>query len=70
MSQRTLRGIRLDKGLTAQALADASGLTAESITDIEDGRVAKPRDKTIIAIANALEMKPSEILSLFAEQAA
>ncbi|MET9595439.1 tetratricopeptide repeat protein [Streptomyces sp. NPDC006516] len=49
-----LRQLRLDAHLTIQGLADLSGVSARGIGDLERGRRAAPRRRTVAALAAGL----------------
>jgi transcriptional regulator with XRE-family HTH domain len=51
-----LRAIRLDRGLTLEQLAEASGVSVRGISDIERGIRDRPRRSTIDALCDALQV--------------
>ena len=53
---QSLREMRWSAGLTQQELADRSGLSIRTISDIERGQVVCPRAGTLRLLARALEM--------------
>ena len=56
-----LEQVRLDKGLTVTALAEASGVKRQTIAALESGDVAGRAD-TLFALGTALGVRPSELL--------
>jgi predicted ATPase/DNA-binding XRE family transcriptional regulator len=61
MGERTplaesLRQLRRSAGMTQEELADRSGISVRTITDIERGVVAAPHRETIELLADALDM--------------
>lgn len=52
-----LRSVRLDKGITQEALAHAAGLHPTYISNCERGYSA-PTLETLVRIASALDVKP------------
>ncbi|TDD51760.1 XRE family transcriptional regulator [Kribbella antibiotica] len=63
---RQVRALRQRSGLTQEELADRSALSVRSLRDLEGGRVAKPRSRTIRQIADALELPADEERQLLA----
>jgi transcriptional regulator with XRE-family HTH domain len=55
-----VREIRKKQGLTQQEVSEAMGAPATFISDIERG-VRNPSWSTILALAEAMKVKPSEI---------
>src|ERR1700753_2398046 len=53
-----LRAIRLDRGLTLEQLAEASGVSVRGISDIERGVRDRPRRSTIDVLCDALQVDP------------
>jgi tetratricopeptide (TPR) repeat protein/transcriptional regulator with XRE-family HTH domain len=51
-----LRGYRLAAGLTQEALAERSGLSARAIADMERGRTTRPYPSSVAALADALDL--------------
>jgi transcriptional regulator with XRE-family HTH domain len=51
-----LRGRRQSAGLTLEELAEASGVSARAISDMERGRSRAPQRRTVQALANALAL--------------
>jgi transcriptional regulator with XRE-family HTH domain len=63
-----LRAVRLDRGLTLEQLAGASGVSVRGISDIERGVRDRPRRSTIDALCDALEVDPATRRELAREQ--
>jgi transcriptional regulator with XRE-family HTH domain len=63
-----LRAIRLDRGLTLEQLAEASGVSVRGISDIERGVRDRPRRSTIDALCDALQVDPGPRRELAREQ--
>jgi transcriptional regulator with XRE-family HTH domain len=63
-----LRAIRLDRGLTLEQLAEASGVSVRGISDIERGVRDRPRRSTIDALCDALQVEPGTRRELAREQ--
>ncbi len=63
---RQVRALRQRSGLTQEELADRSALSVRSLRDLEGGRVAKPRSRSIRQIADALELPADEERQLLA----
>lgn len=59
-----LKAAREDKGLTQKQLAAASGINIKSIQKYESGErdIAKAEVKTVIALADVLEVGVKEIV--------
>ena len=57
-----LREMRLNKRLTQQELAQASGVGQGVISDIESGATQNPRLDTLIKLANALDCAITDLL--------
>jgi transcriptional regulator with XRE-family HTH domain len=55
-----LQQLRIDKGLSVPALAERAGVTKQTIYNLEDGKSA--RVETLVALAEVLEARPSELL--------
>jgi transcriptional regulator with XRE-family HTH domain len=60
---RTIRKLRRGRGVTIEALAEASGLHPTYLSGIERGR-RNPTLKVLTAIAAALDIKTSELIRL------
>ncbi|MEV8373633.1 helix-turn-helix transcriptional regulator [Kribbella sp. NPDC056861] len=58
-----LRESRLQAGLSAQALAEASEVSIDTVRSLEIGRVAAPSFMTIARIAGALGVSLDELLA-------
>jgi transcriptional regulator with XRE-family HTH domain len=54
--QRLLREMRWSAGLTQQELAERTGVSIRTISDIERGHVLCPRAATLRLLARALEL--------------
>jgi transcriptional regulator with XRE-family HTH domain len=63
-----LRAIRLDRGLTLEQLAEASGVSVRGISDIERGVRDRPRRSTIDALCDALQVDAGTRRELAREQ--
>lgn len=61
MFGETLKRVRMERGLTQEELAEASGLHRTEISLLERGK-RKPLLETVVAICRGLEMTPSELL--------
>ena len=61
MRVQPLRQVRLERGLTLQALADASGVHRVTINRIEL-RNHQPALETLWKLAEALEVSPAELI--------
>ena len=61
---KTLRKLRLGKELTQERLAGAAGLTTGYVNTVERG-MQVPSLTTILKLAHALGVTPSELLSDF-----
>lgn len=61
---RVLRELRQSRGLTLEELAEASGVSARAIGDMERGRSLRPRRGTIAALAQGLELDESRSATL------
>jgi transcriptional regulator with XRE-family HTH domain len=59
---KAVKGLREDKLLTQQAVAEKMGVPATYLSDIERG-IRNPSWTTILALSKALGVKPSEIAS-------
>jgi transcriptional regulator with XRE-family HTH domain len=64
---RVVRRARRDRDLSQEALADAAGLGAKHVSEIERAN-RDPRLTTILKLADALELRPGELLTLFDDQ--
>lgn len=59
-----LRELRKSKGLTQEKLAGMAGVSFTYISKLETGTVPPPREKTIVALAKALDGDPDELFGL------
>lgn len=61
---KRLTQLRIDAGLSPQALAAAAGISYQQLLNIERGETANPKVTTLHKLANALgeDVKPSELL--------
>jgi transcriptional regulator with XRE-family HTH domain len=62
---RMLRTLRHATGLTLEALAGRSGVSARTISDIERGRSLEPQVRTIRALADALALTEDDRAALY-----
>lgn len=60
----TLRAVRTERGLSQEALAEASGYHRVFIGYLEQGR-RNPTLRTILDLASVLDVLPSELLARF-----
>lgn len=60
---RAIRVLRTERGLERKELAEAAGLSYPYLSEIETGR-KRPSSKALFVIAEALGVRPSEVLSL------
>lgn len=58
-----LRAARLSEGLSAQALAEAAGLSIDTVRSIENGRTTSPSFFTVVRFAEALDISLERIHS-------
>ena len=49
-----IKACRLQKGMTQEELAEASGVSRLAISNLERGKVSNAKSKTLYAIAEAL----------------
>src|SRR5215211_6524781 len=61
-----VRRFRLSAGLSQEELAERSGLSARTISDLERGRSLAPRPETIRMLAEGLGLAASDRASLIA----
>jgi len=61
-----LTSLRNLAGMTQEELAGVSGLSARSISDLERGRVARPRRRSLELLAAALDLDPAQAKALIA----
>ena len=52
-----LAAARLAAGLTQEELAERAGISVRAISDIERGRVTRPRRRSLEVIADALNLR-------------
>lgn len=62
MLARNLREQRRRQGMTQQSLAHASGIHVSEISRIERG-AREPRLSTLVCLARALDVTPSDLLA-------
>jgi DNA-binding SARP family transcriptional activator/tetratricopeptide (TPR) repeat protein/transcriptional regulator with XRE-family HTH domain len=55
-----LASLRVDRGLSQEALAERSGMSVRAIRDLERGRVERPRPTSIALLADALALTDAE----------
>jgi transcriptional regulator with XRE-family HTH domain len=60
---KVLRALRVERGLSQEALALEAGVQRNYVSLIERG-VNQPTITTIFKLATALEMKPSQVVEL------
>jgi transcriptional regulator with XRE-family HTH domain len=60
---RAIRVLRTERGLERKDLAEAAGLSYPYLSEIETGR-KRPSSKALFVIAEALGVRPSEVLAL------
>jgi transcriptional regulator with XRE-family HTH domain len=58
---RRIEQLRLDEGLSRQALAELAGVSEDTIRAMELADTT-PRVATLVAVARPLKCKPSELL--------
>ncbi|WP_176308826.1 ATP-binding protein [Micromonospora sp. NBS 11-29] len=51
-----LRGLRRERGLTQEELAEAAGSSVRGIREMERGRVRSPQRRTVVLLADALRL--------------
>lgn len=64
---RVVRRARRDREMSQEALAQASGLAAKHVSEIERAN-RDVRFTTLLQIAEGLELLPGELLALYDEQ--
>lgn len=64
---RVVRRARRDRDMSQEALADAAGLGAKHLSEIERAN-RDPRLTTVLKLARALDLSAGELLSLYDEQ--
>src|SRR4051812_29246198 len=60
---RAIRVLRTERGMERKELAEAAGLSYPYLSEIETGR-KRPSSKALFVIAEALGVRPSEVLAL------
>ncbi|MEU4690286.1 helix-turn-helix domain-containing protein [Actinoplanes sp. NPDC023714] len=63
-----LRGLRQAAGLTMEQLAEASGVSARAISDMERGHSLAPQTRTIAALAAGLGVDAAELRTVAQQQ--
>jgi transcriptional regulator with XRE-family HTH domain len=61
---RRLREMRLKRGMTQEALAQAAGTAGPYVSDMERG-LKVPSLTTVLRLALALDCKPTVLISIF-----
>jgi transcriptional regulator with XRE-family HTH domain len=64
---RTLRKVRRDRDLSQEALAHDAGLSAKHVGEIERAN-KDPRLTTVLRLADALDMRSSDLFRQFDER--
>jgi transcriptional regulator with XRE-family HTH domain len=64
---RVVRRARRDRDMSQEALADAAGLGAKHLSEIERAN-RDPRLTTVLKLARALDLSAGELLALYDEQ--
>ncbi|MFB6891854.1 helix-turn-helix domain-containing protein [Kitasatospora sp. NPDC056327] len=59
-SGRLLRTLRESRGWTQERLADASGVSVRTIGNLENERVGRPRQSSVLALCRALQVPRAE----------
>lgn len=59
---KIIKKARLEKNLTQQALGEMVGVQKSAIAKYENGRIVNIKRSTLQKIANALNIRPSELL--------
>jgi transcriptional regulator with XRE-family HTH domain len=57
-----LKALRAERGLTQQQLADAAGLSQQTVGHLESGRRHRPTGDTLVRLAEALGIPPALLL--------
>jgi transcriptional regulator with XRE-family HTH domain len=60
---RAIRVLRTERGLARKDLAEAAGISYPYLSEIETGK-KRPSSKALFAVAEALEVRPAELLAL------
>jgi transcriptional regulator with XRE-family HTH domain len=58
-----LRQLRQERGLSVRRLAEASGVNLANVSRLENGETTKPEPRTLIRLAEALQVDASELLT-------
>ncbi|MCV2490954.1 helix-turn-helix domain-containing protein [Geodermatophilus sp. YIM 151500] len=61
---QVVRGLRLAADLTLEGLSEASGISARALSDIERGAARAPQHRTMLAIAQALDLPEADRAAL------
>ncbi len=64
---KVIRALRKEKGLSQEVLSGLAGIARTHLTMIENGTM-KASIETVSKIAQALELRPSELLALVEEK--
>jgi transcriptional regulator with XRE-family HTH domain len=56
--------MRIEKGLSRDDVARLAGVSTKQIGLIERGRVRRPRERTMLAVASALGASPLDLFSI------
>src|SRR5579875_2566434 len=59
----TLVRLRIQAGLTQEELAEHSGLSVRSISDIERGRTTRPHRDSLVRLAAALDVPADQVVA-------
>ena len=60
----TVRKVRMAKGISLRKFAEMIDMSPTYLSKVERGEFKPPREQKVIAIAEALEMDPDELLAL------
>ena len=58
---RRLRALRQERGMSRNALARRSGISASTVARLEQGQSASCRGRTLVRLAAALEANPKTL---------
>lgn len=64
MTENHLRRIRRAKDITQAALASAAGVDMTTVSDIERGKNRRPSYETVVRLARALGVEPSDLFTV------
>ena len=64
---KVIRALRMEKGLSQEVLSGLAGIARTHLSMIENGTM-KASIETVSKIAQALELRPSELLALAEER--